>query len=148
MSNPICSLREKISTNNHALRRRQNLLLLQIKQNSQIVLLNVKHLVSNGLLLKLVTNSTCIKKENHYLLLILTITWVTVLRRGQFLVPHVTFNIDMVKYKNICKLLKTLQMNKKQKKQYIQRNENYKPFSEEMEINSKKVTFQSIFIKL
>ena len=34
----------------------------------------VKHLVPNGLLLKLLTNSTCINKENHYLLLILTIT--------------------------------------------------------------------------
>ena len=32
----------------------------------------VKHLVSNGLLLMLVTNPTCIEKENHYLLLILT----------------------------------------------------------------------------
>ena len=40
-------------------------------------LLKVKYLVPSGLLLKLVTNSTCIKKENHYLLLILTITYVT-----------------------------------------------------------------------
>ena len=40
-------------------------------------LLKVKYLVPSGLLLKLVTNSTCMKKENHYLLLILTITYVT-----------------------------------------------------------------------
>ena len=37
--------------------------------------------VSNGLSLILVTNSTCIKKENHYWLLILTTISVAVLQR-------------------------------------------------------------------
>ena len=44
------------------------------RQNLWIISLKLKHLVCNGLLFKLVTKSTCIKKENHYLLLILTIT--------------------------------------------------------------------------
>ena len=34
MSNPICSLREKISANNHALQRRQNLVPLQIRDKT------------------------------------------------------------------------------------------------------------------
>ena len=101
---------------------------------------------ANGLLLELVKISPCIKIEIHYLLLIFTITQVTVLWRGQFLSPHVTFNIDMVKYKNICKLLKKLQINKKQN---IQRNKNQKSFRKEIKMNTKKlVTFQSISIIL
>ena len=64
MSNPICSLREKISTNNHALRRgaKSGTIANRI-QNSWIISLKVKHLVPNGILLMLVTNSTCIKKK-------------------------------------------------------------------------------------
>ena len=74
MSNPICSIREKISTNNHALHREQHLVPLQNswRQNSWIISLKLKHLVPNGLLLMLVTNCTCIKKENYYCLLIST----------------------------------------------------------------------------
>ena len=67
MSNPICSLREKISTNNHVFQRGQNLVPLQIRDKIDgFFSLKVKHLVPNGLLLMLVTNSTCMKKENHY----------------------------------------------------------------------------------
>ena len=149
MNNSICSLREKIATNNHALRRGQSFEPSQIKQNSWIISLNVKYLVSHGLLLKLITNSTCMKNENHYLLLILTIIQVTVLRRRQFLIPYVTFIIDMVKYKNICRLLKTLQMNKNRKSSVFKE---IKIISHSVKrwkgIKKKLVTFQSILIKL
>ena len=65
---------------------------------------------------------------------------MTVMSRGQFLSLHVTFNIDRIKCNNICEPLKKLQMNKKYN---IQRNENYKSFSEKMEMSTKKqlVTF-------
>ena len=36
----------------------------------------------------------------------------SVVWRGQFQSPNVTFNIDRIKYNNICKLLKKLKMNK------------------------------------
>ena len=62
ISNPICSLREKISTNNHVVQMGQNLVSLHVRQNSWIISLKLQHLVPNGLLLKLVTNSNCIKK--------------------------------------------------------------------------------------
>ena len=40
----------------------QNLVSLHVRQNSWIISLKLQHLVPNGLLLKLVTNSNCIKK--------------------------------------------------------------------------------------
>ena len=43
-------------------------------------------------------NKLCLhKKENHYWLLLLTAIYMTVLGRGQFLSPHVTFDIDRIK---------------------------------------------------
>ena len=62
--NPICLSSAKTSTNNHALRRWQNLVPLQIRgKYSVIILLKVKHLVSDGLSLMLVLNPTGIKKK-------------------------------------------------------------------------------------
>ena len=61
---------------------------------------------------------------------------MTILRRGQFLSPNIAFNVDRIKYYNILKLLKKLQM----KRNYnIQRNKIYKLLSEKMKTNSKKI---------
>ena len=144
MSNPIYSLRQKISTNNHALRRGQNLVPLQIGYKIMDYFTKSETFGSQWHFTYAGNKLYLHKKENHYRLLILTTIQVTVLRRGQFLSPNVIFNIDRIKYHNICKLPKQTQMNKNQN---MQRNKNYKLFSEKMKMNTKKiVTFQTIFI--
>ena len=63
MSNPICSLREKMSTNNHALQRGQNLVPLQIGDKIHDYFTKNETFSVSGLLIMLVINSTCIKKK-------------------------------------------------------------------------------------
>ena len=70
ISNPICSLKEKLSVNIHALWRGKIWYNYKLEKNSWIISVKVKRSVPSGLLLILVTISTSIKKQNHLWLLI------------------------------------------------------------------------------
>ena len=67
--------------------------------NSWIISQKVKHLVPNGLLFMLITNSTFIKKIKKKSLLITNINHNLgdSAAEGQSLSPHVIFNIDRIK---------------------------------------------------